>query len=1067
MSETIEAALQNMFEQPLNASEQEAVEALVAHHRSNAALTQQLAMDASRLITCSEERLEQQAESGFFKRFAGALSGKNSQNQLHNQRDTLHIQKFAWHYLQQLQQQNLINAQSIAVIRNNLSTMNGYIIETRDFLKLAVDKINRRLIQVENNTNFHQWSLNIEANKRRFKSMPKALLVLYLTYDFIRSHPGVMLTTKDINHLLVTLGKLDVDYDEDVKLLSFIIDLIDQIEVRGIERYRSIIELSFEERVADSYFIQNNISGQAFNSLYYLSDEYERITDMISDGELCDSDEKRERIISKFFGKEFFGLDTQYTVRDLIEEIIGGSLLTLEIYKDQNGLSALLDEVAENANSEPIALVSSLPDIHSHTFFDSTDDLDARYNYLLLLALSIENSASLNRQGREFLELLAHKAGCPQMLAEISALADNPHKVQSYLPVLEELLNGDDKTYTWLLDAFFLVTLCQKPIEAPHVLRILNVLKPAQFKEQFPRVLTMLTEQDEESILAAAEKLQLQTLGWKNIVRYRELRFVKAFSEISTQLSKISFDAERISFELTTVTMKSLDYSCFMEDWDDSFLGKVGNKVESTAYTIGRSSCLSSLNEMRKKISEFISTQSNMLHQGNRLLSHWGIPTITYNDKSGYTDFELDNSATNEDWHDQFSHLESQLDNTLTSFSEACSNVAVQLSLFKDGRFDESVVALRAKEYAARVYQQQQEKLAKQSVTIEKDGSDHLFSIEWSQVENPPCDPEKIQYIKTDGTSWLIVDNDYQIYRSPDCDHWHTVHFRNSEDSPYLSKLDFVNGMWIAVAGYSNSFYYSSDAQNWKQGHFPDVPGYGLTHTEDIFYFNGLWLWRFKERKEYSYIEKGIIFDSTKTNSYDKITVFCTENLDNEWQRWEDTPNFSEGVVVESLQPLPGGNTLLAFCKYDWFYTTSKKKKNALSFVSYFIAGKGWRTCTWTSDDNNYDSPLITHMGQTLLCSYSDRVMVSDKNGYEWKLQSKDIRIHACAHLQDVSLFWGHWGCEMLYVSQTGESFAELVLKEGTWQHIAANKQGLLCIYSPNKHETLLQIGNYINQPKM
>ncbi|MGN4979497.1 hypothetical protein [Aeromonas sp. 95A] len=1068
MNETIEAAPHNMFEQQLNASEQEAVEALVAQHRNNAALTHQLAMDASRLITCSEERLKQQTESGFFKRFAGAISGKNSQNQLHNQRDTLHMQRCAWHYLQQLQQQNLISAQSIAVIRNNLSTMNGYIIETREFLFQAVDKLNSRLIRVENNTHFHQWSLNIEANKRRFKSMPKALLVLHLTYDFIRSHSGIMLTTKDINHLLVTLGKLDVDYDEEVELLSFIIDLIDQIEVCGIERYRSDIELSFEEHVADSDFIQINIPGLAFNSLYYLSDEYERINDMISDGELCDSDEKRGLIISKFFDKVFSGLNPQYKVRELIEEIIGGSLLTLEIYKDQNGLNALPDEVADNANSEPVALVSSLPDIHSHTFFDSTDDVDARYNYLLLLALSIENSASLNRQGREFLELLAHKAGCPQVIAEISVLADNPLKTQHYQQILQSLLKSDDRAYTWLLDAFFLLTLCLKPIESPHVQRIFSVLKPTQLKEQFPRLMTMLTGQDEESILDAAEKLQQHTHGWKNIVHYRELRFVKTFSEISTQLDKISVDSVRLSLELTTVAMKSSDYSFFMETWgDDSFLSKVSSKVGGTAYAIGRSSCLSSLNEMRKKISEFISAHSNTLHQGNRIMSRWSIPSITYNDESGYTDFDLDNSATNEDWHDQFCHLERQLDNTLTSFSEACSYVAKQLSLFKDGRFDESVVELKAKEYAARLEQQQQDKLAKQSVTINKDGCDHLFSIEWNLVEHPPCDPEKIQFIKTDGTIWLIVDNDSRVYRSLDREHWHTVLLSAAEDSPYISKLDFVNGMWIAMAGYGDGFYYSSDAQNWKQSHFPDVPSYHFTRTEDVVYFNGLWLWRFKESKEYSYIEKGIIFDSTKTNSYDKVAVFCTANLDDQWQRWEDTPNFSEGIVVDSLQLLPDGNSLLVFCKYDWFYTKSKKKNNASSFVSYYILGKGWRNCTWTNDDDNYDSPLITRMGTSLLCFYSGCVMKSDKNGYEWNLQSKDISINDCTHLQDLSLFWTHWGREMLYVSQTGESFAELVLEEGTWQHIAANKQGVLCVYSPNKHETFLRVGNYISHPKV
>ncbi|MEI1147255.1 hypothetical protein VUS21_33050, partial [Pseudomonas aeruginosa] len=145
-------------------------------------------------------------------------------------------------------------------------------------------------------------------------------------------------------------------------------------------------------------------------------------------GEVCDSDEKRERIISRFFGKAFSGLYTQYRMRDLIEEIIGGSLLTLEIYKDQHGLNALPGEAIEDAHAETVALVSSLPDINAHSFFDTTDDREARHNYLLLFALCIENSGALSRQGREFLELLAHKAGCPQVPGEIATLADNPRK---------------------------------------------------------------------------------------------------------------------------------------------------------------------------------------------------------------------------------------------------------------------------------------------------------------------------------------------------------------------------------------------------------------------------------------------------------------------------------------------------------------------------------------------------------------------------------------------------------------------------------------------------------------
>ncbi len=103
--------------------------------------------------------------------------------------------------------------------------------------------------------------------------------------------------------------------------------------------------------------------------------------------------------------------------------------------------------------------------------------------------------------------------------------------------------------------------------------------------------------------------------------------------------------------------------------------------------------------------------------------------------------------------------------------------------------------------------------------------------------------------------------------------------------------------------------------------------------------------------------------------------------------------------------------------------------------------------------------------GQTLMCFYSDRVMTSDKNGYEWKLQSKDLRINACIHLCDVSLFLTHRGEGALYVSQTGEKFSELALEDGSWNYLAANEQGTLSVYSPNRHETFLRRGNYNREP--
>jgi hypothetical protein len=1067
MTDTTVEVQQEIFDQSLTGDDLKAVNALVNQHRGNAALTQQLAVDASRLITTSQERLEKQAGSGFFKRFASKISGKTSENQLQNQVDMLQMQKYAWHYLKQLQQQNLINAQSIAVIRNNLGEMNGYIIETRDFLEEAVDKINRRLQHVENNTSFSSWSLNIEANKRRYKSMPSTLLILELTFDFMRKHREVMLTSRDINHLVVTLDKLGVNCDDEIELLEFIIELIDQIEVAGIERYRAMTELSFDNHLIDSHFIQKNISGIAFNSLYFLSEQYEKIIDLTGDGDLCNSDEAREKIISKLFGSEFSGLNTTYGIRDLIEEVIGGSLLAIDIYKDVNGLNETPEEEDEQDEPETLSLTSSLPDIRSHSFIDKTESDEARRNYLHLFALCIENSATLNKSGQEFLALLSEKAGRPQLVSEVIGIADSPHKTHEYLPVLQALLKDDDDVYTWLLDAFFLLTICQKKIENPQVARILATLKPAQFKENFPHLLAVINGSDEALVIDAATKLSKRTQGWKNIVQYRELRFDQTFGDIKKKLYSACIDASSLGMDIMTATSKASDYSYFMGSFDgDSLLGKFGSAVGGSAYALGRSSSLSSLNDMRKKVQEFIAKHSTALYEANALFGRLNIPRIEFNDNLAYSNYELDNSATNDDWYQQYSDLERQLDDTLTAFRDACSDADDQLGFLKNGEFDKSVIAIKAQNHAARLLEKQQEKLSKQSVVIEQDGREHLFSIEWQQVDNPPCDPEKIRHIKTDGKVWLIVDDDGGFYRSEDRKHWQLAPPDASNDNLYVRKLDIVDGIWILMVGYDEGFYYSSDALTWRQSQFPERPSsFGFSRTEDVVRFNGLWLWRFTERTEYQYTDKGFLFDSTKTSSYDKSVIFCTESLDAAWQRWDGTPNFAEGVVVESIRSLPGVACLLVFCKYNYLYKMVKKKTSAESFVSYYLPGKSWRECTWASDNDYYSDIVVARMNETLMCFYSNQLLTSDK-GFDWKPRPTEMYIRECFHLENVSLFPSQHNGQVIYLSQDGKEFKEVMLDEGNWQYACANDQGILSVYSPDSHETFLRSGHFICQPK-
>lgn len=78
MNEAYVAEQQQIFDAPLESPELEAVNALVSKHKVNAAFTQQLALDASRLVTTSQERLAKQSEAGFSNVYPAPLAARQA-----------------------------------------------------------------------------------------------------------------------------------------------------------------------------------------------------------------------------------------------------------------------------------------------------------------------------------------------------------------------------------------------------------------------------------------------------------------------------------------------------------------------------------------------------------------------------------------------------------------------------------------------------------------------------------------------------------------------------------------------------------------------------------------------------------------------------------------------------------------------------------------------------------------------------------------------------------------------------------------------------------------------------
>lgn len=1065
MNAIIDDPKNTVIHESLDAAEQCAVEALVNQHRGNAALTQQLALDASRMLGASQDRLRRQSEAGFCRRLVSALSGKSSQNALSNQTDMLAMQKVAWHYLQQLQQQNLINAQAIAVIRNNLGTMNEYIIETRDFLDLAIDKINSRLRHVENNVRFTRWSLNIEANKRRYKSLSGALLVVQLSYDFLLKHRDVELTYEDINHLIVSLEELGINCDEDVRLLDFIIEIIDQLDLAGIDAYNRYIALSTNDYQLESSFIQANVSGLGFNALYYLSEQHSRIMSLINDDELCNSDAAREKIISRIFGDEFDGLSTTYSLRDLVSELVGGGLLAIAIYRDRMGLDVQPVEASADApQEERLSLVSAFPDIQAHTYLDATQSAEDRHDYIRLLSLFIQNPADTSRLGSEFITHLAARAGTPAAAAAFLAAGAGALEIQAQLQRLKQLLGRAEDVYCWLLDAFFLLTIEQGKIETAEAMRVLNVLKPPQLKEHLMHLQSVLTGVDAEAVLNACAVLSKVTHAWTNVLGYREMRFAHTYAEPIQALGSVSNEAFKLQLELHPVTMKALEYSYYtdMSGFDASIFSKVGTALGSTTCTLGRRSSLSSLNQLRAKYDAFVKEKSPVIWAANNAVSRMGMPMFSFENECGYEDFDLNNAAENDDWSTQFDHCRYRIERTLEAFCNACNDAQRQLELFAGGDFTTSVVERRARAQREALQKQRDEELAKRSVVISRGGVEQRFSIEWEDVRSPPCDPETIRELRTNGQHWLIATNDSTYFHSSDGIEWCEVR-PFGEESRTAREILLVNGVWL-ITCYGHGCAYSSDGRTWMQTQYPAHDGdYSLSATDEIVNLDGMWIWRFTRHRSYRYGESGI-FSSQKSSFYTESVLFSAAALDGEWSRWEATPTLTEGMQIDALCGVPGISSLLIFCSMDHSYERDKKMTESTPQVMYYAPGKGWRTCTWNGDRHRRPDVSVTRMGDRLMCFASGQLLASVK-GYEWTADPGQIRVHRCFHLDGVSLFSIWADSRQLRLSQDGSVFVEMTLEEGIWRHFGATEQGALSVHSPNAHETWLRTGRFVFQP--
>ena len=145
------------------------LESKMAWARSKSAEAEQLALDCTRLLSCTEERLGQIRNQGFFKRCWNQLSGQTGAMERANTADLIQMQKASLRYINMLQEQQMMTAHSLLTLKNNLVTLAIKEEETRNLVGLLAERtlqrfqdLEKRMDQLEISQNLQGWLLTLE-----------------------------------------------------------------------------------------------------------------------------------------------------------------------------------------------------------------------------------------------------------------------------------------------------------------------------------------------------------------------------------------------------------------------------------------------------------------------------------------------------------------------------------------------------------------------------------------------------------------------------------------------------------------------------------------------------------------------------------------------------------------------------------------------------------------------------------------------------------------------------------------------------------------------------------------
>ncbi len=314
--------------------------------QTRAAEAEQMALDATRLLSCTANRLNDYTGQGFFKRCWHKLCGKHGEIQIANQKDLIEMQKYAWRYINLLQERDLLLAHSAVTLKNNLVTLAVAQEETRNEITRMAERVYARFVNLENRvddleaaTNIHGWLLTIATYDYDEKFSPH-LRLLKLVGDFLSLKKDDW-NIAEIKYLQQAVKEAGLPWKEEIRLADFVDELIDEIEDTSFSQYQELLCLGYGEpdNPIPASFVLENVPVPSFTSLYKIAESYtssSETIDALTDDLNISKKDAIKKVLTTFIRKQGIDLEMSIPLRDLAVELMNCVRLTKKLFECPN-----------------------------------------------------------------------------------------------------------------------------------------------------------------------------------------------------------------------------------------------------------------------------------------------------------------------------------------------------------------------------------------------------------------------------------------------------------------------------------------------------------------------------------------------------------------------------------------------------------------------------------------------------------------------------------------------------------------------------------------------------------